>query len=213
MKRAFLLVAAALLTAAATSKPPRSPLDPVLDALEQVRTFRGAAISPDGKRVAWVERIRARDGTENLSAIDAAELAAPTTSRRITAGADGRAHRERDPAWSPDGRTIAFLSDAAKDGQLQLYVAPAAGGAARRLTTVAGQLSHPKWSPNGRSIAFLFVSGSTQETGALVAYRPDAGVVEETIDEQRIAVVEVASGRMREVSPPNLYVYDYDWSP
>src|SRR5262249_43086359 len=86
-------------------------------------------------------------------------------------------------------------------------------GAARQVTNVSGQVSDPKWSPNGRSIAFLYVAGSTQEPGALVAYRPDSGVVEETIEEQRIAVVDVVSGRVREVSPPNLYVYDYDWSP
>jgi len=46
-----------------------------------------------------------------------------------------------------------------------------------------------------------------------VAYKPDAGVVEEKIEEQRIAIVDVATGRVRTVSPGNLYVYDYDWSP
>src|SRR5262249_32072624 len=101
----------------------------------------------------------------------------------------------------------------AKDRQLQLYVAPASGGAARRLTLAAGQLGHPRWSPDGRTIALLFVEGSGQETGALVAYKPDAGVVQETIEEQRIATVDVASGKFRVVSPPNLYVYDYDWAP
>src|SRR5262249_39728317 len=35
----------------------------------------------------------------------------------------------------------------------------------------------------------------------------------ETIEEQRIAICEIESGRVREVSPENLYVYDYDWSP
>jgi dipeptidyl aminopeptidase/acylaminoacyl peptidase len=116
-------------------------------------------------------------------------------------------------AWSPDGKHLAFLSDAAREKQLQIYVASASGGPARRLTRLAGQVGHPKWSPDGRAIAFLFIEGSTQEPGALVAYKPDAGVVEEKIEEQRIAVVDVASGRVRAVSPANLYVYDYDWSP
>src|SRR5512143_716764 len=193
---------------------PRPSIDSVLDALDQVRSFRSTAVSPDGRRVAYVERIRGRDGNEELSAVDVVAVgAAPSSSKRFTAAADARAHRERDPAWSPDGRLLAFASDAKKERQLQIYVQPAAGGPARRLTNVEGQVSHLRWSPDGRSIAFLFVSGSTQEPGALVAYRPDAGVVEETIEEQRIAVVDVASGRVREVSPANLYVYDYDWSP
>src|SRR5262252_9369143 len=84
---------------------PRPSVDSVLDALDTVRTFRGTAISPDGKRVAWVVRIRARDGGEDLSAVDSADVAAPATTRRFTAAADGRAHRERSPAWSPDARS------------------------------------------------------------------------------------------------------------
>ena len=207
--RAAALAAAALLVAAA---PARSSLETVLDALEQVRGFRGAAISPDGKSVAWVERIRGRDGTDNLSFIDVAEIARPVP-RRLTAGTDARAHREHSAAWSPDGRSIAFLSDAARERQLQIYVSPAAGGPARRLTGVQGQLGHLKWSPDGKAIAFLFIEGSAQEPGALVAYRPDVGVVEAETAEQRIAIVDAASGRVRAISPANLYVYDYDWSP
>ena len=133
--------------------------------------------------------------------------------RRISAAKDVRDHREHSLAWSPDGKTLAFLSDASKAGQLQIYVVPADGGEARKLTSVSGQVSDPRWSPDGRRVAFLFVEGSTQEPGALVAYKPDAGVVEENIEEQRIAVVDVATGKTRTVSPDNLYVYDYDWSP
>ena len=57
------------------------------------------------------------------------------------------------------------------------------------------------------------MAGSAQEQGALVAYKPDAGVVEEKVEEQRIAIVDAAGGELREVSPADLYVYDYDWSP
>jgi dipeptidyl aminopeptidase/acylaminoacyl peptidase len=206
---AAVFTAAALLVAAA---PARTSLDAVLDALEQVRGFRGAAISPDGTSVAWVERIRGRDGSDNLSFIDVASIASPVP-RRVTAGTDARAHREHSAAWSPDSKRIAFLSDAAKERQLQIYVSPASGGPARRLTGVQGQVGHLKWSPDGKAIAFLFIEGSVQEPGALVAYKPDSGVVEEKIEEQRIAVVDAASGRLRTVSPANLYVYDYDWSP
>src|ERR1700693_6231409 len=200
---------ALLLLAAAPSRP---SLESVLDTLEQVHGFRGAAISPDGARVAWVKRIRSREGADVLSAIDVADLAS-ASPRRLTAASDARAHREHSVAWSPDGKWLSFLSDAAREKQLQIYVAPASGGPARRLTGVAGQVGHPKWSPDGRAIAFLFIEGSTQEPGALVPYKPDAGVVEEKIEEQRIAVVDVASGRVRTVSPANLWVYDYDWSP
>ena len=78
---------------------------------------------------AWpgAEKVRAADGTETRSVLRVSALdgAAPRT---LSAARDSQPHRERDLAWSPDGREIAFLSDAAHDGQLQLYVAPAAGG-------------------------------------------------------------------------------------
>ena len=76
-----------------------------------------------------------------------------------------------------------------------------ATGPARRVTSVKGQLEHPRWSPDGKRLAVLFVAGSAQETGALVAYKPDAGVVGETVEEQRIAIVDAAGGELREVSP------------
>jgi dipeptidyl aminopeptidase/acylaminoacyl peptidase len=214
MRKASTRWIAAFLAAACAgaAAPTRTSLESVLDALEQVRGFRGAAISPDGTSVVWVERIRGRDGADNLSVIDVEDIASPNP-RRLTAAKDARAHREHSAIWSPDGKRIAFLSDAAREKQLQIYVAPASGGPARRLTAVAGQIGHPKWSPDGRSIAFLFIDGSAQEPGALVAYKPDTGVVAEKIEEQRIATVDVASGRVRTMSPDNLYVYDYDWSP
>ena len=196
------------------AEPPaaRPAVDAVFDALAHVVDPHEAALSSDGTRVAWVERVRAADGSDTQSRIHVSAVDGGA-ARILTAAHDGRAHRERDVAWSPDGRQIAFLSDGAQDGQLQVYVAPAAGGAPRALTHVQGQLEHPRWSPDGARIAVLFVAGSAQEQGALVAYKPDAGVVEDKIEEQRIAVVDAAGGELREVSPADVYVYDYDWSP
>src|SRR5438105_2767763 len=200
------------LAAAATAGPAGPSVDSVLQALARVRTPREAALSPDGTRVAWVERMHAPDGGDERSAIHVAR-ADGSAERTLSAARDGRPHREREARWSPDGRQIAFLSDAAQDGQMQLYVAGADGERARALTQARGQLDDPRWSPDGRRLAVLYVAGSTQEQGALVAYKPDAGVVEEKVEEARIAVVDAAGGPLREVSPADLYVYDYDWSP
>ncbi len=196
----------------AAAPPARPSVDSVLATLGRVVSLQETALSPDGTRVAWAERVRAADGAERRSVIRVFGLDGGT-SRALTAARDKAPHRERDLTWSPDGREIAFLSDAAQDGQLQLYVAPATGGAPRVLTHARGQLEHPHWSPDGKRLAVLYVAGSTQEQGALVAYKPDAGVVEEKVEEQRIAIVDAAGGELREVSPSDLYVYDYDWSP
>jgi len=56
------------------------------------------------------------------------------------------------PSWSPDGRSIAFASK--RDGHFHVYVMPAAGGDARRLTSGPDDDTRPSWSPDGKRIAF-----------------------------------------------------------
>jgi dipeptidyl aminopeptidase/acylaminoacyl peptidase len=207
-------MATACLSAAPAAQAPRS-IAAVLDTLDRVRGFHETATSPDGKRVAWVEDI---DAAGELTAVYVRDLPSGEP-RRITAGT-GASHRENGVAWSPDGERLAFLSDARTPHQQQLWImwlprGPAIGSGMNPgcITNVTGQLAEPKWSPDGKTIAFLFVSGSTQGTGALVAYKPDAGVVGDVIEEQRIAIADPADGNVREVSPANMFVYDYDWSP
>ncbi len=186
--------------------------------------YKSVAISPDGRRVAWVEAIADDRGLPSeKTAIEVAEIAARGAGapRRATA-ATGKGARavERDPAWSPDGRRLAFLSDAADaaaagkgGGQLDLYVAEADGSRPRRLTHLAGQVATPRWSPDGRSLALLVIEGRRAAAGPLAAVPRDAGVVGETPEEQRLGIVDAAGGALRLVSPADLYVYEYDWAP
>jgi dipeptidyl aminopeptidase/acylaminoacyl peptidase len=204
---------ASLLALPAASASPGAPSVPSVVASQRgVRHFHDIAISPDGERAAWSLKVADKDGQELLGAISVGAVEGGNP-RRLTAARDGKPHRESGAVFSPDGRTIAFLSDAAAPGQLQVWLAPAAGGAPRQLTRVKGQLDHLLWSPDGRAVAFLFVEGSSQETGALTAYKPDSGLVEETVEEQRIAIADLKTGKVRSVSPADLFVYDYDWSP
>jgi dipeptidyl aminopeptidase/acylaminoacyl peptidase len=191
---------------------PARSIGALLDTLDRVRAFHETAISPDGRRVAWVEDVSAGEQT---TAIYLRTIASPATdTHRVTASNDGRGHRDDGLAWAADGHTLAFLSDNGSPGQQQVYVIDVDGNApARRVTSVKGQLAQPHWSPDGKQIAVLFVAGSTQGTGALVAYKPDAGVVGDVVEEQRIAIVDLTTGDVREVSPANMFVYDYDWSP
>jgi dipeptidyl aminopeptidase/acylaminoacyl peptidase len=207
------LALATLLASPSASASPTAAVsvEAVFEADRAVRHFHQIAISPDGERAVWSQKIPDREGREVLGAISVCDVERGKP-RRLTAARDGKPHREWGGVFSPDGRTIAFLSDAAAPGQLQVWLAPAGGGAPRQLTRVQGQLDHLLWSPDGRRIAFLFVEGSTQEPGALTAYKPDSGVVQETFDEQRIAVADLKTGRVGLASPPELYVYDYDWS-
>jgi dipeptidyl aminopeptidase/acylaminoacyl peptidase len=206
------VVATVAVSVVPAAQAPVRSIGGLLDTLDRVRAIHETAISPDGRRVAWVEDVSAAAGT---TAIYWRTIGTPATeAHRVTASSDGRDRGEEGVAWSPDGHTMAFLSDAASAGQHQIYVIDVdASTPARRVTDVKGQLAQPHWSSDGKQLAVLFVAGSTQGTGALVAYKPDAGVVGDVVEEQRIALVDLAAGTLREVSPANMYVYDYDWSP
>lgn len=112
------------------------------------------AWSRDGKRIAFAINQPVRQDGFDISVV----------------GADGRnLHRitrnnlyEMGPAWSPDGRWLAFY--AGNGGQHDIYVMRSDGTSRRRLTRAGGEL--PTWSPGGRYIAYAAPSG-------LVIIRPD----------------------------------------
>src|SRR5918996_1273429 len=57
-----------------------------------------------------------------------------------------------DPAWSPDGKKIAFSSR--RTGSYNLYLMNAEGKGTQRLTSTKADDLHPTWSPGGQRIAF-----------------------------------------------------------
>jgi tricorn protease len=96
------------------------------------------ALSPDGSRLA----VSAHGDLFTLSA----DPITPWRNLTATPGAD-----EDQPAWSPDGRQIAYQSDV--NGEQQLAVRPVAGGAERLLTAAGpGYFYTPVWSPDGTQL-------------------------------------------------------------
>jgi len=196
--------------------PPPKPSPAVERAIRSmfgVRMISQAAISPDGEHVAWVESLTGKNGAPSFhSAIYVAHWRSAVAPRRITAGKNGVAASESDLAWSPDSRTLAFFSDAGHPGQHQLYIT-VLDGTPRQLTHVTGDVSAPEWSPNGKFIAFLYIPNAPRAAGPLAAETRPEGVIRTVTYEQRLAVVEVATGELREISPADMYVYEYDWEP
>lgn len=211
----FLLLSTAVAAQQAREAKRQPGLEEAMHAMFAVHSLHQAEISPNGKLVAWVESLTSPGGAPSAnSAIYVASADGTGAPRRITAGDGDIAHQEHDIAWSPDSSHLAFLSDAGQKGQLQLFVASVTGAAhAKKLTNFKGFLSDPGWSPDGQQIALLYTENATRAAGPLVAETPDEGVVSETFLEQRLTLIDPQTARTRQVSPKDMYVYEFDWAP
>jgi dipeptidyl aminopeptidase/acylaminoacyl peptidase len=202
-------------TARAQTKPPlgRASIEEILQSLNRGRNVSQVAVSPDGKRLAWIEG--PRDGGDILVA-PSDDL---KKSERVTAASKPDEHcRENEIAWEPDSKALAFFSDCAAPGdQADLYLSRFDGSPAHRLTRLKGYESSPAFSPDGKTIAFLYVEGATRPAGALAAMKPPSGVIgEDGVEIQRVAEVPVnatAPAAPTQVTPANLHVYEFDWAP
>jgi len=134
--------AAFLPAAAEEARHPFSVRDMV--AMERIA---GPQPSPDGRQVIFTRRVYDAAANKNstslwIVSIDGGE------PRRLTA-AKGN---DTSPRWSPDGRTVAFVSD--RSGSSQIWTIDPAGGEARQATDFPLDLDNPQWSPDGKRLAF-----------------------------------------------------------
>jgi dipeptidyl aminopeptidase/acylaminoacyl peptidase len=124
--------------------PAKHPL--AFDDLIKLHRISTPEVSPDGKWVAYgisTPDMEANRGVSNIWIVS-------------TSGGDAiqltQSGKDSAPSWSPDGKTLAFLSG--RDGTSQVYVISMEGGEAKKLTTLSTGADLFKWSPDGNSIAF-----------------------------------------------------------
>ena len=118
--------------------------------------------------------------------------------------------KDWSPRWSPDGGTLAFLSKRNNaDGDpssTQIYLTDPLGTEVRQLTRVSADVSGFRWAPDGRSLAFLASQDPVHAAGGpQLSNRPQplTGLFEVSFD----------GGDPRQISPSDLNVIDFDWSP
>ncbi|MFQ6112989.1 MAG: alpha/beta fold hydrolase [bacterium] len=118
------------------------------------------------------------------------------------------------PAWSPDGKKIAFLSKRkAYDKNTQVYVIPLDGGEAKQVTHSETSVRRFRWSPNGRWIAYTATESKTEEEKKAKKEGRDWKVVDEKYKHHRLWATEVASGETHEIVKGAKSVWDFEWSP
>ena len=127
-----------------------------IDDLLSVTWIDDPQVSPDGARAVYVQKVADPETDSYRSHLWIVPLDGGA-ARQFTAGN----HQDSLPCWSPDGRSIAFLSDRAAAGgepgakkPKQIYVISADGGEARAVTSGTFNPSDLAWSPDGRTIVF-----------------------------------------------------------
>jgi len=102
-------------------------------------------LSPDGKWVAYTVSTPSLQDNHNVARVWVAEVATGK-SRQLTGGPGS----DRQPRWSSDGKTLAFIST--RDGGAQVWLLPVAGGDARKVSSLAEGASDPLWMPDGKGL-------------------------------------------------------------
>jgi dipeptidyl aminopeptidase/acylaminoacyl peptidase len=118
--------------------------------LLSVKWVSQVAVSPAGPHVAYVLKTSDHDGNRwhtNLYLVRADEPAAAPRPLTNTPGSNG------SPAFSPDGRRVAFVSTRGGDTP-QIWIIPVDGGEAVQLTRLSTGAAGPLWSPDGKHLAF-----------------------------------------------------------
>jgi len=143
------LVGFALLAAAGFAVPllAQSAKHPVtFEDMMKMHRISAPQISPDGRWVAYAVSTPDMEANRNVGNIWLVSTAGGDATQLTQSGHDSA------PAWSPDGKTLAFISS--RDGNSQVYLLSMEGGEAKKLTTLSTGADLFRWSPDGKTIAF-----------------------------------------------------------
>ncbi|GAA3713610.1 S9 family peptidase [Sphingomonas cynarae] len=165
-----------------------------------IHQFAAVQIAPRGDRIVAIENVAADHAAVVVRRVrDGGIVRRIDPCRTCTYGS---------PTFAADGR-LAFL--ARDKGRVSVMLADDAGE--RQVAGLDGIAQTLRFSPDGRRLALLATYDAAKEAGAAQAGVRQVGEIGEKSDEQRIAVIELATGAIRALSPAQRYIYEYDWAP
>ena len=191
--------------------------------LLKLRSVTGVQLSPDGSRVAYV--VENNDGPGRPYG----QLWVMTVANGRTVRLGSEKESSGDPVWSPDGQWLAYRGRVGD--RAGLVVAHPDGSGARLLaetsgtnTPLPGSSTSPTWSPDGRRIVFVSSAPGPETAEASgdpivitrYLYKPDAAEGLTRFNDNRrlhLFVVDVASGRVEQLTDGRFYEHSPDWSP
>ncbi|MEW6737583.1 MAG: S9 family peptidase [Acidobacteriota bacterium] len=175
-----------------------------------IKPVTDVQLSPDGKKILF-HSTRPRRSDErpgaSWSEIWILNTAGGNPTRFTYNDKSDRAAR-----WSPDGRTIAFLSTRDTD-KTQIFLIPADGGEARPLTNAESSVDAFAWSPDGSMIAYTMTDAKTKEEEQAEREGRDWQVAESNYKHIRLYTINTKTAERSLVSQADMSVWEFHWSP
>jgi TolB protein len=141
--------------------------------------------SPDGQKIAFEGD--SADGTADSELFLVPSAGGHVVQLTHNTGLDA------DPAWSPDGKSLAYCHAASANGAPDIYLINADGTDIHSLTSNPANDCEPQWSPNGRWIAF---ASDRRGPGRSAIFK-----------------IRATGGRPQQITPTRLDAGDPDWAP
>ena len=119
------------------------------------------------------------------------------------------AKSERMPRWSPDGRTLGFLSD--RDARNQIYTIRLDGGEARAITSGKNAVDSFRWSPDGAHFGFLAPEPKSEAEEKKENDKDDARVADREQDLPRFWTIDADGKNLKQITRGAWKINDFEW--
>jgi len=202
-----ILFIATVLAVPCVAPSAQTPITPTIDQLISIQRLGTPAISPNGELVAYTVRDTNWEENSYHTEIWLADAKSGET-RQLS---NNPKKSSTSPAWSPDGRLLAFATD--RDEKRQIYVIDPRGGEARKLTAADEGVGSFVWAPDGKSIAYTMTDPKTDADKDREKKFGDFDVIGEGYRMSHLWVFDVASKKSRRLTSGAFTVGQFSWSP
>ncbi len=172
----------------------------IVDAIPQAKHIDQAVISPDGTQVAYIV-----DGELNVIPATGGSAHVISVEGKLSV---------RDVAWSHDSAQVTFIADL--EGEVpaaQVFTAKVDGSTPVKRADLKGYAAAPSFSPDDMRLALRFIQDIPRIAGPLQPMTPLSGEIGEKIYEQRLTTIDLSTNAVAQISPADMYVYEYEWTP